>query len=185
MAKNWREVKDAIEAELDVIFFDEPIEITMSKLGIYPSGAGTDGQILGSLLFQVADTQAMGWWTIEPAMLAAMDDDFFTLEHLKRMWKYLTMHMAALMGQVAEPNCPSPWLNMPKLYHFALDIADSFETVKTKDELRSLLWSWENYVNCLNRWFFLIFPWEVGKLLPRKSEADIKKLAELSGMKVI
>ncbi|MEL7564533.1 MAG: hypothetical protein AAGU27_06580 [Dehalobacterium sp.] len=185
MAKHWQVVKEEIENELDKIFFDEPIEITMSKLGVYPSGAGTDGQILGNLMFQVADTQAMGWWTIEPAMLAAMEDETFTLEHLKRMWKYLTVHMASLMGEEALPNCPAPWLNMPKLFNFCKDIVDSFDTIKTKEELKDILWSWENYVNCLNRWFFLVFPWEVGKLLPRQNKEDIIKLAELSGMKVI
>ena len=36
----------------------------------------------------------------------------------------------------------------------------------TKEELENLLWSWFNYVNCLNRWFFLTFPWHIGKKFP-------------------
>ena len=51
MAKHWRAVKDEIEEEIDRIWWQEPEEITMSRLGIFPSGAGTDGQVLGNLLF--------------------------------------------------------------------------------------------------------------------------------------
>ena len=68
MGKHWREVKAAIEAENDRIWFDEPEYVTMSKMGVYPSGAGTQGQTLGNLFFLTGDTQAMGGWTIEPAM---------------------------------------------------------------------------------------------------------------------
>ena len=182
MAKNWKDVKNAIEAELDVIFFDEPLEVTMAKNGIYPSGSGTDGQNLGNLVFAIADTQAMSWWTIEPAMLAAMDDEFFTLEHLKRVFKYMTLHMAALMGEVAPPNCPAPWMNMPKLYQFCKDILESYDSIKTLDEFRSLIWTWEGYCNCLNRWFFLVFPWELGKLMPVHTKESIANLAKLNSV---
>ena len=87
MAKHWREVKNEIEEEIDRIWWQEPEEVIMSRLGIFPSGAGTDGQVLGNLLFLVSDTQAMGWWTIEPAIRSAIADPLFTLEHCKRMWK--------------------------------------------------------------------------------------------------
>lgn len=184
MIKNWKVVKEEIENEIDKIWWEEPVEVTMSKLGVFPSGAGTDGQVLGNLFFLACDTQAMGWWTIEPAMLAAMDDSTFTLDHLKSMFKYLTVHMAGLMGEVAHPNCPAPWLNLPKLWKFCKDIVNSFDTIKSKEELKDILWSWENYVNCLNRWFFLVFPWEIGMLMPRQDVDRIKKLAELSGLSV-
>lgn len=182
MVKHWKQVKDEIEAELELIFFDEPLEVTKAKYGIYPSGSGTDGQNLGNLFFAIADTQAMGWWTIEPAMLAAMNDEFFTLEHLKRMFKYLTLHMAALMGEEAAPNCPAPWMNMPKMYDFCKDIIASYETIHTKEEFKSIIWSWENYCNCLNRWFFLVFPWELGKLMPVHTKESIENLNKLNNM---
>jgi hypothetical protein len=79
VAKHWREVKNEIEEEIDRIWWEEPEEVTMSRLGIFPSGAGTDGQVLGNLLFLVADTQAMGWWTTEPAIRSAIVDHVFTI----------------------------------------------------------------------------------------------------------
>lgn len=60
MGKHWKDVKDAIEQEIDLIWWDEPEEVTMSKNYQFPSGAGTDGLVLGNLFFLVADTQAMG-----------------------------------------------------------------------------------------------------------------------------
>lgn len=178
MAKHWTEVKDAIEKDIDRIWFDEPEEVRMSRLGIFPSGAGSHGQVLGNLFFLACDTQAMGWWTVGPAMSAAMSDDTFTLEHCKRMWKYLNVHMARLMGAELQPNCPAPWLNLPKLWEFCQDIVDSYDSIKTKEEFNDLIWSWNNYVNALNRWFFLVFPWEHGLNFPLRTKEDLAELAE-------
>ena len=180
MAKHWQEVKNEIEEEIDRIWWEEPEEVTMSRLGIFPSGAGTDGQVLGNLLFLVADTQAMGWWTIEPAIRSAIADPVFTLEHCKRMWKYLTVHMAKLLGDTDPPKCPAPWLNLPKLVELCNDMVDSLDTVETKGEFADLIWSWENYVNRLNKWFSLVFPWHLGLGFPRRGQEEINEMARLS-----
>jgi hypothetical protein len=177
--KDWREVKEAIERDIDRIWWDEPEEVTRSKMGIFPSGANVGGQVLGNLFFQVADTQAMGWWTAEPAMKYAFEDPTFTVEHCKRMWKYVSLHMAKLMGDTDPPGCPAPWLNLPKLRHFAEDIVESFPSIKIKEELKDLLWSWFNYVNCLNRWFFLVFPWHLGESFPLMTPERVEKLQGL------
>mgnify|MGYP001098679773 FL=1 len=42
MAKHWKQIKDEIEDELDKIWFDEPEEVTMCKMGVFPGNAGTD-----------------------------------------------------------------------------------------------------------------------------------------------
>ena len=63
MSKHWKDVKAAIEKDIDRIWFEEPEEVKMSRLGIFPSGAGSHDQVLGNLFFQACDTQAMGWWT--------------------------------------------------------------------------------------------------------------------------
>jgi hypothetical protein len=178
MSKDWKEVKQKIEAELDAIMWEEPLEVKMSRLGVYPSGAGTHGQCLGNLLFLVADTQAMSWWTIEPAMLQALDDPELDVQACKKFWSYTTVHMAHLMGDADPPRCPAPWMNLPKLSELCDDIVGSFDSIKTKEELASLLWSWFAYMNRLNRWFFLIFPWELGDHFPRKSPEEIKALVK-------
>lgn len=172
--KHWRQVKDDIEDDLDRIFWDEPEEVTMSKLGVFPSGASVGNQILGNLVFLIADTQAIGWKSAAPAIRAALRDPEFSLEQCKRMWRYTTLHIAKMLGSEAPPDCPAPWLNLPKLYQFSRDIDEALPTVKSKEELEDLLWSWFNYVNCLNRWFFLTFPWHLGKEFPLVKPEDIK-----------
>jgi len=184
MAKDWHEVKDQLEAELDRIWWDEPEEVTMSKLGIFPSGAGVYNQVLGNLFFQLTETQAMGWATAEPIVKQLIANPTFTLEQCEIVWKYLTVNMTKLLGGMDPPRCPAPWLNLPKLLQFSNDIVNSFETVKTKEELSDLLWSWFNYVNCVNLWFALAFPWHLGKMLPQVTPKDVEQLARLSGMKV-
>lgn len=179
MAKEWRLVKKEIEEEVEKIWFEEPIEVTMSKLGVYPSGAGTSGKYFGNLFFLVADTQAMGWWTVEPAIYSAIDDDCFSLEHCKRMFKYLTVHMARLMGYECPPECPGPWLNLPKFWSFCRDMVESFDSIGDKEELRDLIWSWENYVNRINRWFYVVFPWELGNTMNRFEKPDVENMREL------
>ena len=39
MARDWREVKEEIEQEVERIWYEEPVEVTMSKKGIFPSNA--------------------------------------------------------------------------------------------------------------------------------------------------
>lgn len=178
MAQHWKDVKDRIEADLDRIMWEEPLEVKMSRLGVFPSGAGTDGQYLANLLFLVADTQAMSWWTATPAMKQALEDPELSVDHCKRMWKYIILHMAHLMGDEAPPRCPAPWMNLGTLTQLCDDIADCFDTIETKDELASLLWTWSAYAERLNRWFFLVFPWELGKDYPLKTEAEVKALVD-------
>ena len=52
MSKHWKDVKAAIEKDIDRIWFEEPEEVKMSRLGIFPSGAGSHDQVLGNLFFQ-------------------------------------------------------------------------------------------------------------------------------------
>ena len=150
----------------------------MSRLGVFPSGAGTDGQYFSNLVFLMTDTQAMSWWTAHPAMQRAIADPDISVEACKKFWIYMNSHMLHLMGDVAPPACPYPWMNLPKLSQFCDEITAAFETVKTKDELNDLLWSWFNYIHRLNRWFFLIVPWEHGEKYQRRTKEEIRDLVE-------
>lgn len=180
MALDWRDVKKEIYEEVKKVWLKEPVEVTMSKLGIFPSGAGTNGQYLGNLFFLNADTQAMGWWTIEPTMYCVLGDDQFSLEVSKQLFIYLNAPIAHLLGDVLEPNCPAPWMNMPKFAKYHDMIVESYPSIETKEDFRDLLWTWFNYVNRINSWFYTVLPWELGKNLPLKDADYIAKITELS-----
>ena len=40
MKVRWQDVKREIHDEVEKIWFDEPVEVTMSKLGVSPVGRG-------------------------------------------------------------------------------------------------------------------------------------------------
>lgn len=180
MSRNWVEVKEMIEKEIDKNWWEEPIEVKMSRAGVFPSGAGAHGQFLGNLFFLVSDTQAMGWWTASPAIQQALHDDDFSLDICKKMWIYINKHMCHLMGDSTGTgtNCPAPWLNLPKFSEFCDAIIDSFDSIKTKDEFWDLIWSWQNYVNCMNRWFQMVFPMEFGLVMQRNTKERVMELDE-------
>jgi len=153
----------------------------MCKRVVFPSGASVDGQVLGNLVFLISDTQVMGWKSAVPAIRTTLADPVFTVDHCKKMWLYSTSHIAKMLGNEAPPGCPAPWLNLPKLYRFSVETEECFPTLTSKEELEDLLWSWFNYVNCLNRWFFLTFPWHLGKMFPLVKPEDVEELASLKG----
>ena len=169
MAMDWRAVKAEIEEEIDRIWFDEPLELTVSKKGVFPSGAGAHEQAAGNFVFLFADTHAIGGFVIEAPMYTFLNDPSFTLEHCKTIFTAINMNKCRIMGANHGPDskCPAAWLNMPKFQKFYLDIEACLDTVKTKEELRSLLWSWFNYVDRFNKWVYVLFPWsDIGDKLP-------------------
>ena len=118
MGKHWLEVKDEIEKEIDKIWFDEPIEVTMSKAGIYPSGACAHERYMGIMFFQVSDPMAIGWSLVEPAMYKAIADEDFSLNICKKMFQYMVANKVRLLGGTNGEECPAAWFNLPKFYSF-------------------------------------------------------------------
>ena len=87
MAMHWTEVKDEIEKEIDKIWVDEPIEVTLSKKGYFPGRAGAaHGNYFGNLFFQVSELQGLGPYIVEPLMYQAIADESFDVEHIKKMF---------------------------------------------------------------------------------------------------
>jgi hypothetical protein len=109
-------------------------------------------------------------------MQQALADPELSVEHCKKFWKYINVHMAHLMGDVLPPNCPAPWMNLKTLTDLSDEVVACFDTVKTKDELADLMWSWFSYTERLNRWFFLIFPWELGDKFPLATRDQVEEL---------
>lgn len=169
MAKNWQDVKNELEKEIDAVWFDEPAEITMIKKGVYPSGAGTFGQAFGNVVFAFADTHALGALVFEAPMFGFLKNDSFTLDQCKTIFYSFNMNKCRILGANHGPDskCPAAWLNLPKFDKYFNEIYESYDSIKTKEEFADLLWSWFNYIDRINRWVYTIFPWEVvGQLMP-------------------
>lgn len=186
MGKHWTEVKEEIEQEIDKIWYDEPIEVTLSKKGIYPSGAGSQERYMGNLFFQVGDSMCLGWSLVEPAIYKAIADENFTLQALKNIWQYMVFGKVRVLGGTRGEGCPAAWLNLPKFMSFYNDIVESFDTIDNKKDFHDLIWSWQNYVSRMSRWFHTVYPWEAtGSIMLRdQSVADAEEYLELTKLAV-
>lgn len=182
MVRHWTDVKDEIERELDKIWFDEPIEVILSKKGIFPSGAGAYGNYFGNLFFQLSETQGLGPYIIEPLFYQALEDDLFTVEHLKKMFTYTYYRKCKLLGDEDGNGCPAAWFNLPKAWRFYNAVVECFDTVDNKVDFKDLMWSWFAYLTRMYRWFHTVFPWEVcGQLMPCiETLEDVKELLRLT-----
>ena len=189
MGMHWNEVKAEIEEEIDNLWFNEPLELELAMRGVFPGGAGAHQQTAGNIVFIFADSHAIGGYVIEAPIYAFLNDDLFTLEHCKRIFTEINMNKCRIMGANHGPDskCPGAWLNMPKFQKFYVDLEGSLDTVTTKEELRSLLWSWFNYVDRFNKWVYTVFPWsELGDNLPLIAMKDLtpedRALCEKAGL---
>ena len=115
-----------------------------------------------------------------------IEDPDFTVNHCKKLYTYVNDYMAQLLGGVdtSTPNCPAPWLNLPKVLQFCKSIMESFDTIKTKEEFNDLIWSWNRYIYRLYIWILLKFPWHLGLEFPRIERKDIEELAKVAGIEV-
>ena len=53
MKRDWKDVKDEIEKEIDAIWVNEPIEVTLTRKGIFPGRAGAyHDTYFGNLFFR-------------------------------------------------------------------------------------------------------------------------------------
>ena len=167
--RDWRDVKEVIEAEIDKIWFDEPAEITLGKKGIFPSGAGTDGQAFGNLFFMLSDVEGIGWLLIEYPFYETLFDEEMTLGCFKRLF-YNMYHdeVIVLGGNLGKDSkCPAAWLNLHKICDFFFMIVDAYDSIQTKEDMYNLLWSYYKYINRIGFWMYTVFPWDYyGKVFP-------------------
>jgi len=96
------------------------------------------------------------------------------------MWKYLTVHMAKLLGDTDPPKCPAPWLNLPKLLELCNNIVDSLDTVETKEEFCGSHLELGKLRKQTEQVFSLVFPWHLGLSFPRRGQEEINEMVRLS-----
>ena len=161
MAKQWMEIKNEIEDEIDRIWFKAPEELVSVMKGEIPSGANIDGSPMCHMYYMTFETSKIGRHVINPGISAALDDDAISLETIKKMWYYLSDRTVNRMGGVLNKDHPEPWMNMAKPLAFWNDIKAAMPDVKTKEEFREVFYSWINYLTCLNYWGYILFPWEI------------------------
>jgi len=170
MGKDWRDVKNSIEDEIDRIWDNPPEELVSGMRGEFKSGAGVGDFVYGNMFYLTFETSKIGRHIVQPGISASLADESISLEAIKKMWQYLSAPTAKKIGGVA-PGCPAPWLNLKQVSDFWADIEDCMDSIKTREDLKSLFYSWVNYLSFLNAWGYVLFPWDYSwDKLPLKTE---------------
>lgn len=157
-----------IRAETDKIWLDEPYEIKSMRLGIFPSGSGTRGQYFTNLVFINGDMRALSTWITPGVVLRAVEDDSFTLEQAKNLFKWINVVSVDFLAYTG-------FVNFSEFVH---RIIACYDEIETKDQFRELLVDWYAYANRMYLWVHHMFPWALGTAFPKPSSADLDFMVE-------
>lgn len=169
---NWRELKADIEQETDTIWLNEPEELYRIRHGIGSSGAGSFGQYFSTLVFANVYTVTLGNHILYPLLHACEDPDI-SLDVLKKM-----THYSLFSG--LQPALLLSHVSTPKVNEFAQGIATVLPEISSKDEYRELVGAFKLYINILQYWALIVFPWHIGKLFPSMPVEKLKELLTLA-----
>jgi len=159
---HWKETKRKVEATLDQIYLEMPLEVKKLKAGILPHNAGHHGQYLTSL--ESLMMTLMGWCFYSGGMIMeALKDPTFTLDQCKKLIIQGNRNPARYTGYIAYPMVWDLWL----------EVEDSLSTVANKEELKELMISWLSFINRMHFWNAEIFPWHLAKYVKTRTVAEI------------
>lgn len=161
MPKTWKEVKSEIEAETERIWLREPEEITQCRNGEFPSGLGSYGQYFSNLVFLEGDQRCT--YKGGSTVIKSIMDPSFTLDACKKLFEWITLFNTGFLSCI----------NLEKQHKFARDIIDSYDTIKTKEELKELVTAFFIYAHRMYFWAFNAFPWSLGFAFLRKEPKDL------------
>ncbi len=165
----WKAVRDKIAAETDAIQFTPPDEVLkIFRYGIVDSQAGSWGQNFTTMVFAEGDCRALAYYNANNLLIVAEEEDF-TLNHMITMAKlYLPLGPEFLS-----------YCGLEKIWEFAQDVLGALDTLKSKDDYRELINSFNTYVAVVHGWIHHYFPWNLGELYPQKTKRDIQRMVEL------
>lgn len=169
---DWKEVRDRLNKESESIHFTPPDEVLrLFKYQIIPSGQGTGGQALTTMVFVAGDCRALAYYIV--LILARLvDEPSFTLEQLKLLFRESVPLSAEFQGTCG----------LTKLWDFVHDILGVLDSLETKDDFRELLDAFSIYITLLHGWVHHYFPWYIGELFPQRKVDDVKEMARLMGV---
>lgn len=161
-SNNWKEVKAKIEKIMDQIWLDMPLEVKKVKAGILPHNSGHHGQYLTSWASLMSTTFGWNFYCLGFINIA-LNDKSITLEQCKTF----------LIQAYRNSTRYASFIAYPTIFPLWLEIESSFPTVKTKEELKEFMTSWQLYLSRMHMWNAQIFPWHASKLVRTKAAAVI------------
>jgi hypothetical protein len=166
---DWREVANRINEESKSIQLTPPDEVLMLfKHQIVPSGQGTGGQALSTMVLVAGDARALSYYIVLP-LVRLIEDPSYTLDQLKSLFRELVPLSAEFQGSCG----------FTKLRYFVRDILGVLDTLETKDDFAEVVDALSIYTALLNGWVHHFFPWYAGELFPQRKAEDVKEMARL------
>ncbi|MET8629587.1 hypothetical protein ABZW30_38650 [Kitasatospora sp. NPDC004669] len=144
-----------IHAETERIWLTEPSELGELHRGAVPSGAGTFGTVLPTLLFVNGELRPLGYASYGGLVRGAAQG--MPIEALRHMARLLVGVPAEFLG----------YCGLEKLWQFTqrfLGLLDGLD----RDDFMAVTHHLALYINCLGGWNLHLYPWETGDHLRRQ-----------------
>lgn len=165
---DWRSLKEKLDTETKEIMLKEPVEIKRLFAGMFPYNVGVGEQYFTTICFVWSSMQGLGFSYVPGGSFGVLNDPDFDLEQCKKLFRY-TLVMNDFLG----------FAGLEKLYDFTRELFASFDSIRTKEEMRDLMISYFKYVSRLYGWVHQRFPWGLGYgIYRRKGPKEIKELTK-------
>lgn len=139
-----------LHAETSRVWLDAPEELAAVYDGRIPSGAGSYGTVLTTMLFVNGETRPLGYNVYGGLIRAAHRGT--SIESLHRMVRIL----------VGTPTEFLAYCGLQKLGAFTGRLLDCLDRLETRDDFVAVIAHMALYVNCLGGWNLHLFPWHAG-----------------------
>jgi hypothetical protein len=164
----WRELKAEIDAENKRFVDEAPDEVVkVVRFRIQHSGAGTDGQIMGTWFYTLTDVRFLTAYLYQ--IISAGMDPAFTADQLKYMVKQMMSGAGAYVG----------YSGFASLWRFIKGVIDTMDKIEDRDELLQLLSSLHLYASHLNAHIHYYYPWCISLNYPHRTAEHVREMAEL------
>jgi hypothetical protein len=161
---DWRDLKAEIEAEIDRIWLEEPIEIQKIRWGVIDSGAGSGGQSFTVLVHLEAFLMIFGANVLYRLVRLAHDGtlDMPALRATTLLFLGKPFNVFEFMGD----------LGLPRLHGIGDRYVAALEGIETAEDYVAVTGALMTYVIRLHRWIHFYFPWNLGVAFPHRQPAD-------------
>lgn len=162
---NWKDLQAELEAEIDSIWLDEPLDIQKVRWGVIDTGAGSGGQSFTVLVHLEAFLMIFGANIFFRLVRLAHDGtlDLDALRPTTRAFLEKPFNVFEFMGD----------LGLPRLHALGNRYIAALDTLDTAEDYVALTGTMMTYVIRLHRWVHFYFPWNLGVAFPHRSVDDM------------
>ena len=168
--KKWQELQAELEAEIDAIWLDEPLEIEKLRRGVMDTGAGSGEQVFSILVHLESFLMLFGANVFYRFVRLAHDKtlDVDQLRATVKVFVHKPFNVFEFMGD----------MGLHRLHALGNDYIEAIDDVETLEDFMALTSSMQTYIIRLHRWIHFYFPWNLGVAFPHHDPSEFGAFAE-------